>query len=99
MSEPWSLALLDCGASNRVCGKEWLNQYISNVPGHQQEKVKYTPSNHVYRFGDGRKVMAIESATFPANIGGEHINIPSDILDNDIPLLFSRSSIKKEKLK
>ena len=43
--------------------------------------------------------MAIESATFPANIGGEHINIPSDILDNDIPLLFSRSSIKKEKLK
>ena len=29
--------------------------------------------------------MAIESVTFPAKIGGEHINIKSDILDNDIP--------------
>ena len=88
MPETWSTALLDCGASKTACGKEWLNQYISNLPQHQQQNIKYIPSNHVYHFGDGRKTTAIESVTFPAKIGGEHINIQSDILDNDIPLLF-----------
>ena len=34
-SETWSSALLDCGANKTVCGKEWLNQYISNLPEHQ----------------------------------------------------------------
>ena len=98
MSETWSSALLDCGASKTVCGKEWLNQYISNLPEHQQQYIKYTPSNHVYRFGDTRKMTAIEIVTFRAKIG-EHINIQSDILDNDIPLLFSKSSMKKADMK
>ena len=99
LSKTWSSALLDCGASKTVCGKEWLNQYVSNLPGYQQQNIKYIQSNHVYRFGDGRKITATESVTFPAKIGWEHINIQSDILDNDIPLLFSRSSVKKAEMK
>ena len=73
MSEIWSSALLDCGASKIVCDKERLNQHISNLPEHQQQKVpkttNYTPSKHVHCFGDGRKITAIESVTFPAKIG------------------------------
>ena len=74
MSETWSSALLDFGASKTVCGKECLNQYISNLPEHQQQNIKYTQSNHVYRFGDRRNKTAIESVTFPAKIG-ENISI------------------------
>ena len=99
MSETWSSALLDCGASKTVCGKEWLNQYISNLSTNEQNNVTSTKSNHVYRFGDGRKVTAIENVTFPANIGGENINIQADVLNSDIPLLFSRSSMKKAEMK
>ena len=99
MSETWSSALLDCGASKTVCGKEWLNQYISNLSTNEQNNVTSTKSNHVYRFGDGRKVTAIENVTFPANIGGENINIQADALNSDIPLLFSRSSMKKAEMK
>ena len=73
--------------------------YISNLPEHQQQNIKYTPSNHVYCFGDGRKIMAIESITFPVKIGEEHINIQSDKLDNDISLLFTQSSMKKAEMK
>ena len=98
MPETWSSALLDCGASKTVCGKVSLNQHISNLPEHQQQNIKYTPSNHVYRFGDGRKITATESVTFPAKIG-EHVNSHSDIRDNDIPLLFSQSSTKKAEMK
>ena len=97
MSETWSSA--NCSASKIVCGKEWLNQYISNLPEHQQQNIKYTPSNHVYRFGDERKITSIESVTVPEKIEGEHINIQSDILDNDIPLLFSRPSMKKTEMR
>ena len=32
-------------------------------------------------------------------IGKEHINIQSDIINNDIPLLFSRTSMKKAQMK
>ena len=99
MLKTWSSALLDWGASKTVCGKECLNQYISNLPEHQQQNIKYTPSNHVCRFGDGRKIQATESETLPAKIGGEHINIQSDILDNDALLLFSQSSMKKAEIK
>ena len=60
---------------------------------------KVHPRNHVYNFGDGRKIMSIKSITFHVKIGGEHINIQSDIFDNDIPLLFSRSSMKKAEMK
>ena len=98
-SETWSSALLDCGASKAVCGKEWLNQYKSNISEYRQQNIKYTPSNHVYRFGDRRKITAIESVTFPAKIGGEHINIQSDMFVNDIPLLYSLSSMKKAEMK
>ena len=44
-------------------------------------------------------MTAIEIVTFRAKIEGEHINIQSDILDNDIPLLFSKSSMKKADMK
>ena len=99
MSGTWSSALLDFGASKTVCGKEWQNQYISHLPEYQQQNIKYTPSNHVYRFGDRKKIMTIESVTFSAKIEGEHIKIQSDILGNDIPLLFSWSSMKKAEMK
>ena len=49
-SETWSSALLDCGASKTVCGKEWLNQYISNFPQHQQQNIKYAPKQRCISF-------------------------------------------------
>lgn len=99
MSETWSSALLDCGASKTVCGKEWLTQYINNLNDHDQQKVCYGESNHIYRFGDGRKVNAIHSAKVPAMIGSHNIEIETDVVDNDIPLLFSKSSMKKANMK
>ena len=98
MAETWSSALLDCHASKTVCGQEWFNQYIVNLSGHEQENIKFTPSNKVYSFGDGRKIKAKQEVTFPAIIGKEHINIQSAIIQNNIPLSFPRSSMKEPPL-
>ena len=38
-SETWSSALLDCGASKTVCGKEWLTQYINNLSDTDQSSI------------------------------------------------------------
>ena len=45
MSETWSSAVLDCGASKTVCGKEWLNQYITNLPEQDQQRIAFIQSN------------------------------------------------------
>ena len=87
-SETWSSALLDCGASKTVCGKEWLTQYINNLSDTNQSKVLFGESNHIYRFGDGRKVNALHSVKICATIGTHNLEIKTDVVDNDIPLLF-----------
>ena len=94
-SETWSSALLDCGASKTVCGKEWLTQYINNLSDTDHSKVLFGESNHIHRFGNGRKVNALHSVKIPATIGSQNLEIKTDVVDNDIPVLFSKSSMKQ----
>ena len=95
VAETWSTALLDCGASKTVCGQEWFNQYKQTLSPETKEKIITNESNNIYRFGDGRKITASENVTIPATIGNIDITINADIVDNDIPLLLSRPSMKK----
>ena len=53
----------------------------------------------MYRFGDGRKIQAIQSVKIPAKIGSRSCEIMTDIIDGDIPLLLSKSSMKKGQMK
>ena len=93
-SETWSSALLDCGASKAVCGKEWLAQCINNLSDEDQQEVSFGHSNCIYRFGDGRKIESIDSAKISAVIGSHKFDIMTDVVDSDIPLLFSRANMK-----
>ena len=90
---------MDCGASKTVCGKDWLTQYINNLSDTDQSKVLFGESNHIYSFGDGRKVNALYSVKIPATIGSHNFEIKIDVVDNDIPLLFSKSSMKRANMK
>ena len=71
---------------------------ISETWSSGNSKTLNTPQTTMYIiFRDGRKIITIESITFPAKIGGEHVNIQSHIFVNDILLPFSWSSMKKKK--
>ena len=50
-------------------------------------------------FGDGRKVNALHSVKIPPTIGTHNLDIETDVVDNDIPLLFSKSSMKRANMK
>ena len=95
VAESWNSAVLDSGASKTVCGQAWLNTYLNSLNESDQSKVSYRNSSSSYRSGDGNKVMATKSVQIPAVIGNQSAMIETDIVHSDIPLLLSRSSMKK----
>ena len=99
MVESWSSALLDCGASKTVCGKIWLDQFIQNLDKIDQDQIKFSNSSHIYQFGDGWKIKAIKSAQISAVIGSKKFQIEADVIEGDIPLLLSKSSMKRGNMK
>ena len=99
MAESWSSALLDCGATKTVCEKIWLDQFIQILDKIDQDQIKFNNSSHIYQFGDGRKIKAIKSAQIPAIIGSKKFQIETDVIEGDIPLLLSKSSMKRGNMK
>ena len=99
LAETWNAALLDTGATKTCSGEEWVDNYVSSLPEEQQQLVKYDKSVTSYRFGDGKKVKAKKSVKLPAMIGGRSVWITSDIVKARIPLLLSRKSMKRGKMK
>ena len=49
----------------------------------------------MFRFGDGREAFAIESVQIPVSIGSINCKINVDVVENEIPLLLSRDSMRK----
>lgn len=98
LSETWSCAVLDSGASSTVCGTTWFQEYMNSLSANEKESIVYTTSNKPFRFGDGREIKSTKAATIPANIGSHKVSIKTDIVDANIPLLLSRSTMKKARM-
>ena len=95
MSETWNTAILDCGASKTVCGKVWINAFLESLPSGLQESLKNSESNSYYKFGTGQAIKAIYSINIPVTIAQQDMMLQTDVIDEDIPLLLSRDSMKK----
>ena len=79
--------------------KIWLDQFIQNLDKIDLAQIKFSNSSHIYQFGDGRKIKAIKSAQIPAIIGSNKFQIETDVIEGDIPLLLSKSSMKRGNMK
>ena len=60
-----------------------------------EKKVKTVASHRAFKFGDGNIVHSFQRASLPAVIGNTKCNIETEIVKCDIPLLLSKSSLKK----
>ena len=49
----------------------------------------------MYRFGDRKKVKGTHSTKIPVLLSNNYIAIQTDIIENDLPLFPSKSSLKK----
>ena len=98
VSETWSSAVLDSGATNTVCGKTWFDEFSSSLCSSDQAKIRLSESCKPFRFGDGKIVHSTSMAQIPAVIGDKQVTICTDIVDADIPLLLSKTSMKNAKM-
>ena len=90
-------AVLDCGASKSVCGQRWLDLFISTLSQADQSKIVYSDTSSIFKFGSGDKVKATTSVKLPIVLGSKKLSLQVDVVQEDLPLLLSRISMKRAK--
>jgi hypothetical protein len=95
LGESFGSVLLDSGCSKTVCGNKWLSFYLDTLSEEDKQRVHYENSRAAFRFGDGVRKVSQKCVLLPCVLAGVNINIRSDVVDCDIPLLLSKASMKK----
>ena len=93
LSEIWSAAALDSGASSTVYGAQWFNKYTESLFAQGKSEVTYKYCSKPVRFGDGKQFVASKVATIPANTGPQKVGIKTCIVNANIPLLLLKSAM------
>ena len=88
LQETIGCAVIDSGCCSSVCGQFWLKTYVDTLSCKDRDSIKYRSSQRYYRFGDGKKVKAVNSVELPLFIGAKKTSIIVDVVPGDIPLLF-----------
>lgn len=90
-------AIVDTACSRTVAGKEWLTHYMKGLDDKALTKINIQPSNHKFKFGDGRIVKAENKARIPCEIGKKKCEIDVELIEGKLPLLLSKQSLKRAK--
>ena len=88
-------ALLDTGCSKTVCGEKWLSVYYKSLSDYQQSKIREEKSDSSFTFGSGQCFQSKKRVTLPCYIGGMAVEITTDVVECQIPLLLSSKSLSK----
>ena len=92
-------AILDSACSSTVCGRSWINGYINSLNEGDRKKIGQTVGERTFKFGGGTRLKSTAEYSLPAVIAGKEVTINTDVVDSDIPLLLSRSAMKKAGVK
>ena len=95
VNESRGYAILDSGCTNTVCGEDWLQNFIDNLSFDEREKMVISHSDQKFTFGDGRSITSKKKVNIPCWLGGKRGTLTTDVVDNNIPLLLSRRSMKR----
>lgn len=92
MVEALGSAVIDTACTRTVCGEKWLDNYVDGL---NQNELETQTSAKAFRFGDGRLVHSTKRVTIPAVIGQTKCHIETEVVPVDIPLLLSKTSLKR----
>ena len=67
--------------------------YIAQVK--RKNNIKSFKSNTEFQFGDRKIVTSEKCISIPFKIAGERVNVVTDAVKSEIPLLLSKESMKK----
>ena len=93
VGETLSCAVLDSGCSQTVCGKNWLECFQESLD--EEENITEKQSHATFKFGNGGPVKSLKKVSLPVIIGTQAIDLETDVVDTDIPLLLSKNAMKK----
>ena len=92
-------AVLDSACSSTVCGNKWIKNYIQSLDPSDKNKIKQIEGQRVFKFGGGTCLKSKGEYSLPAVIAGNDVMIKTDVVESDIPLLLSRTAMKKAAIK
>ncbi|CAG2191491.1 unnamed protein product [Mytilus edulis] len=99
LTESANSAILDSACTSTVAGETWMKCYLDSLDSSIREKVVENPSETLFKFGGGTVLQSTKKVTFPCAIAGVECEIQADVVTSDIPLLLSKDSMKKAKMK
>ncbi|OWF53616.1 hypothetical protein KP79_PYT25470 [Mizuhopecten yessoensis] len=94
-SDARNCAVLDSACSSTVCGNTWLQTYLDSLGEDDRSKVVSQTGHRIFKFGGGTKLKSDGEYELPMCIVGKQVTVKTDVVDSDIPLLLSRSAMKK----
>ena len=98
MEQCHGCGLLDSGCTKTVAGEKWFKNYQDNLSEYDKARIKESPSNSVFTFGDGGMVDSMRKVVVPCYINNKRSTIETDIVKCDIPLLMSHKAMKRGKM-
>ena len=91
-------AITDIACMKTVSGEKWFYNYMNCLDDTAINLIEIKPSRKVFKFGDARKVYSKYQAIIPAKIGSKESFIQTEIVDEKIQLLLSKTSLKRQTL-
>ena len=88
-------ALVDCACPNTVTGKEWIEDFCSNLDEIDKLKVTVSESSKTFKFGGGERRKSLGKVVFPCHMGGMNIKVGTEVIEAELPLLLGNSLLKK----
>ncbi|KAG1681910.1 Retrovirus-related Pol polyprotein from transposon RE2 [Nymphon striatum] len=99
LTESANSAVLDSACTSTVAGETWMKCYLDSLDPSIREKIVETPSDTLFKFGGGTVLQSAKKVKIPCAIAGVECEILADVVTSDIPLLLSKDSMKKAKMK
>ena len=89
-------SVLDSGCTKTVCSKTWLNCSLESLSSEELDNIKSEWSETIFKFGNGKICHSIKQITIPVVIAGQNVLLTMKVIENDIPLLLSKDTMKKD---
>ena len=74
------------------------NGSIAFLSPEDSKKIPNEEGTKCFKFGDGLKVKSLKKVTLPCVIAKMNVKIKSDVVDADIPLLLSKTAMKRARM-
>lgn len=95
LSETIGYVVIDSGCTQTVCGTTWLRTYLDTLSNSERRTVYAEESRCRFRFGDGPVYTSTKAVILPVTFGSSKVKLRTYVVECDIPLLMSRTSLKR----